>query len=77
MKTLNEWLDAVKLAIPEARETGRLTRLVEDVTNAMLAADPADLRNQGMDGPRRAGYYRDQVYGVVYPRAVPRAVKAA
>ncbi len=77
MKTLNEWLDAVKLAIPGARESGRLVIFVEDVVNAMLAADPADLRNQGMDGPRRAGFYRDQVNGVVYPRAAPRAVKAA
>jgi len=73
MKTLNEWLEAVKRTIPEAREAGHLDRFIEDVTNALLAMDPSGLRDQGLDGPRRAGFYRDAVWALVYPVATHKA----
>jgi hypothetical protein len=73
MKTLNEWLDGIRAAIPEARAAGHLNRWVEDVTNALLAMDPEGLRDQGLDGPRRAGFYRDAVLALVYPKAASLA----
>lgn len=73
MKTLNEWLDGIRAAIPEARAAGHLDRFVEDVTNALLAMDPEGLRGQGFDGPRRVGFYRDAVLSVVYPVATSKA----
>lgn len=73
MKTLNEWLDGIRAAIPEAREAGHLDRFIQDVTNALLAMDPEGLREQGYDGPRRAGIYRDAVLAVVRPVAVRKA----
>ena len=73
MKTLSEWLDGIQAAIPEAREAGHVDRFVQDVTKALLAMDPEGLRDQGMDAPRRRGFYRDAVLAVVCPVSVQQA----
>ena len=73
MKTLREWLEGIKAAIPEAREAGHIDRFVQDVTKALLAMDPEGLRDQGMDAPRRRGFYHDAVLAVVCPVTVHKA----
>ena len=67
MKSLNEWLDAISRAIPEARASGHLPRFINDVSTALLAADPCMLRDKGMDGPRRINFYRNKVLALVRP----------
>lgn len=71
--TLNEWLDKLKPAITEAREGGTLDHFIDTATTALLKMDPCDLRGDGWDGPRRAGFYRSKVTALVYPVDVPQA----
>jgi len=66
-RTLNQWIEGINAALPGARDSGHLARFTEDLANAMLAVDPAGLRNQGYDGPRRAGFYRDLILSLAYP----------